>query len=88
MLGSVQGDSSFSLYDYPIPGKYGLAHCEEHGRQLELNVVTLFDKAAIEASPPDHCWVCKVETGVTIPGPVATKFPGHCEAIQSGFTLF
>ena len=49
----------FSLYDYPIPGKDGLPLCEEHGRQLELKEVVLFDKEATEASPPDHCWVCK-----------------------------
>jgi len=48
-----------SRYDYPIPGKDGLTLCTEYGLQLELKEVVLFDKAAIEASPPDHCWMCK-----------------------------
>jgi len=49
----------FSMYDYPIPGKDDLPLCEVHGRQIELKEVVLFDKAATEASPPNHCWVCK-----------------------------
>jgi hypothetical protein len=49
----------FSLYDYPIPGKSGLPLCEEHGRQLELKEVVLYDKQATELAPPDQCWVCK-----------------------------
>ena len=49
----------FSLYDYPIAGKAGLPLCVEHGRQLELKEVVLFDKQATELAPPDHCWVCK-----------------------------
>ena len=41
----------FSLYYYPIRGKSGLPLCEEHGRQLELKEVVLFDKVATELSP-------------------------------------
>lgn len=47
----------FSLYDYPIPGKSGLPLCHEHGKQLELKEVVLFDKAATDFMPPDHYWV-------------------------------
>ena len=49
----------FSLYEYPIPGKKGLPLCIEHGRQLELKEVVLFDGEATKASQPDHCWVCR-----------------------------
>ena len=49
----------FSLYGYPIPGKAGLPLCEQHGLQLELKEVVLYDEVATEKSPPDHCWVCK-----------------------------
>jgi len=49
----------FSLYDYPIPGKEGLPVCEQYGRQLEMKEVVLYDEEATEASPPDHCWVCR-----------------------------
>jgi hypothetical protein len=48
----------FSLNDYPIPGKDGLPLCEQHGRQLELKEVVLYDEIATEKSPPGHCWVC------------------------------
>ncbi len=49
----------FSLDDYPIPGKDGVPLCEQHGRQLEMKEVVLYDEEATEASPPDHCWVCR-----------------------------
>jgi hypothetical protein len=48
----------FSPYEYTIPGKNGLPLCEEHGQQLELKEVVLYDKEATEIAPPDHCWVC------------------------------
>jgi hypothetical protein len=51
----------FSLYSYPIPGKHGLPLCQEHGRQLELKEVILYDDDATLISPPDHCWVCREE---------------------------
>ena len=34
----------FSLYEYPVSGKNGLPLCEEHGKQLELKEVLLYDK--------------------------------------------
>ena len=49
----------FSLDDYPIPGKYGISLFQEHGNQLEMKEVVLFDIEATEVSPPDHCWVCE-----------------------------
>jgi hypothetical protein len=49
----------FSLYDYPIPGKSGLPLCEEHGQQLELKEVVLYDKLATKLAPPDHFGMCK-----------------------------
>ena len=49
----------FSLYDYPIPGKDGLPLCKQHGAQLEMKEVVLFDKEATAASSPYHCWVCE-----------------------------
>jgi hypothetical protein len=49
----------FSLNEYHILGKHGLPLCEQHGRQLEQKEVVLYDEEASEASPPDHCWVCK-----------------------------
>ena len=49
----------FSLGDYPIPGKHGVPLCQEHGKQLEMKEVVVFDKEATEVSPPDHCWVCE-----------------------------
>jgi len=55
----ITPNQMFSLYEYPVPGKNGLPLCEEHGKQLELKEVVLFDKMATEAQPPDHCWVCK-----------------------------
>ena len=55
----ITPNQMFSLYDYPVPGKSGLPLCEEHGRQLELKEVVLYDKQATELAPPDQCWVCK-----------------------------
>jgi len=49
----------FSLYEYPIQGKDGLPLCEEHGKQLEMKEVVLYDKEATEAFPPNHCWMCR-----------------------------
>jgi hypothetical protein len=49
----------FSVYEYPIPGKNGLPLCQQHGKQLEMKEVVLFDREATEISPPDHCWVCE-----------------------------
>jgi hypothetical protein len=54
----ITPNKMFSLYDYPIPGNNGLPLCEQHGRQLELKEVVLYDDVATEKSPPDHCWVC------------------------------
>jgi len=51
----------FSLYDYPIPGMDGIPLCEQHGRQLELKEVIVYDKDATELAPPNHCWVCDTE---------------------------
>jgi hypothetical protein len=36
----------FSLYDYPVPDKDGLPLCQQHGHQLEMKEVALFDKEA------------------------------------------
>jgi hypothetical protein len=55
----ITPNQMFSIYHYPILGKAGLPLCEEHGRQLELKEVVLFDKVATEMAPPDHCWVCE-----------------------------
>jgi len=55
----ITPNQMFSLYDYPINGKNGIHLCEEHGKQLELKEVVLYDKDATEKSPPDHCWVCE-----------------------------
>jgi hypothetical protein len=33
-----------SLYEYPVYGKNVLSLCEEHGKQLELKEVLLYDK--------------------------------------------
>ena len=49
----------FSLYEYPIPGKNSLLLCEEHGQQLELKEVVLYDRETTKMAPPDHCWVCE-----------------------------
>jgi hypothetical protein len=49
------------FYAYPIPGKSGLPLCKEHGRQLELKEVVVYDEDATQVSPPDHCWVCREE---------------------------
>ena len=48
----------FSLYAYPIPDKRGLPLCQDHGHQLELKEVVMYDLEATLVSPPDHCWVC------------------------------
>jgi hypothetical protein len=53
----VTPNGMFSLYEYPIAGKDGLPLCEEHGKQLELKEVVLYDKDAAELAPPDHYWV-------------------------------
>ena len=45
----------FSLDDYPIPGKDGVPLCEQHGRQLEMKEVVLYDEVATEKSPPGLC---------------------------------
>ena len=55
----ITPNGMFSLYEYPIPGKNGLPLCEEHGQQLELKEVVLYDKEATEIALPDHCWVCE-----------------------------
>ena len=49
----------FSLDNYPSPGKDGIPLCQEHGKQLEMKEVVVFDKEATEANPPDRCWVCE-----------------------------
>ena len=49
----------FSLYEYPIPGKNGLPLCREHGQQLELKEVVLYDREATEMASPEHCWLCE-----------------------------
>jgi len=49
----------FSIGGYPTPGKDGIPLCQEHGRQLEMKEVVLYDAEATEAFPPDHCWVCE-----------------------------
>jgi hypothetical protein len=54
----ITPNGMFLLYEYPISGKYGLPLCEEHGQQLELKEVVLYDREATEMAPPDHCWVC------------------------------
>jgi hypothetical protein len=54
----ITPNEMFSLYDFPIPGKRGLPLCQEHGKQLEMKEVVVFDKVATEIAPPDHCWVC------------------------------
>jgi hypothetical protein len=48
----------FSQYNYPIQGKDGLSLCEEHVDKLEMLEVVIFDREAIELSPPDPCWGC------------------------------
>jgi hypothetical protein len=50
-----------AFYAYPIPGKTSLPLCPEHGRQLELKEVGVYDDDATMVSPPDHCWVCREE---------------------------
>ena len=55
----ITPNQMFSLHEYPIPGKTGLPLCIEHGQQLERKEVVLYDKVAIEKTPPDHCWMCK-----------------------------
>ncbi len=54
----ITPNKMFALYDYPVHGKGGLPLCQEHGRQLELKEVVLYDEEATAAFPPDHCWVC------------------------------
>ena len=54
----ITPNEMFSLYGYPIPSKNGLPLCEEHGQQLELKEVVLYNREATEIAPPDHCWVC------------------------------
>ena len=55
----ITPNQMFSLYDYPILGKDGVQLCEQHGRQLELKEVVVYDREAMEIAPPDHCWVCE-----------------------------
>jgi len=55
----ITPNAMFSLHEYPIPGKSGLPLCEEHGKQLAMKEVVLYDGEATELSPPDHCWVCE-----------------------------
>jgi len=43
----------FSQYNYPIQDKDGPSLCEEHGDKLEMLEVVIFDREAIELSPPD-----------------------------------
>jgi hypothetical protein len=49
----------FSFGGYPTPGKDGIPLCQEHGRQLEMKEVVIYDAEASEAYPPDHYWVCE-----------------------------
>jgi hypothetical protein len=49
------------FYAYPILGRRGLPLCLEHGRQLELKEVVLYDEQATSILSPDHCWVCREE---------------------------
>lgn len=51
----ITPNQMFSLYEDPVPGKNGLPLCEEHGKQLELKEVVVFDQEATKASLPDHC---------------------------------
>jgi hypothetical protein len=57
----ITPNAMFSLYEYPISGKSGLPFCEEHGKQLAIKEVVLYDKEAPELSPLDYCWVCEAE---------------------------
>jgi hypothetical protein len=57
----ITPNQMFSLYEFPVSGKNGLPLCEEHGKQLELKEVVVFDQEATKASHPDLCWVCKEE---------------------------
>jgi len=50
----ITPNQMFSLYEYPINGKNGLPLCKNHGMQLELKEVVLYDKDATVKSPPDH----------------------------------
>lgn len=45
----------FSLYKYPIIGKAGLLLCEQHGDQLELKEVGLYDEESTMLAPPANC---------------------------------
>jgi hypothetical protein len=50
----ITPNKMFSLCDYPIPGKDGLILREQHGRQLEMKEVVLYDKEATEKSVVDR----------------------------------
>jgi hypothetical protein len=56
---AITPNQMFSLYEYPVSGKNGLPLCEEHGRQIELKEVVVFDQEATKASLPNHCWVSR-----------------------------
>jgi len=43
----------FSQYNYPIQDKDGPSLCEEHGDKLEMLEVVIFNREAIELSPPE-----------------------------------
>jgi len=55
----ITPNKMFSLYRLLPTEKLGVPLCKEHGRQLELKEVVVFDKEGSEAFPPDHCWVCE-----------------------------
>jgi hypothetical protein len=55
----ITPNQMYSLYEYPIPDKDGKPLCEQHGWQLELTEVVIYDGEAAEKAPPNHCWVCK-----------------------------
>jgi hypothetical protein len=55
----ITPNRKFSFGGYPTPGKDGIPLCQEHGRQLEMKEVVIYDAEASEAYPPDHYWVCE-----------------------------
>ncbi len=50
---NITPNRMFSQYNYPIQDKDGPSLCEEHGDKLEMLEVVIFDREAIELSPPD-----------------------------------
>jgi hypothetical protein len=55
----VTPNKMFSLGFYPVEGKDGIPLCEQHGRQLELKEVVVYDPETTKEYPATYCWVCE-----------------------------